>query len=211
MPGAFTFTITSEQLSRGLRPSKRLPRDSKYLVESKGALGRDGVLAAIDKLERLDTSVIKDVFPYPQIFVFINFVLVCGETEIYEYSNKKLTLVFTASRRGSTWTAVDFYDYIYMSNGKVAVVRNPDTGEYSETSLLPTAASILNFNGQVILGASDVPLWRVFPARAQDPFVVSLSIDGAWGEINTRIYVVRWPKKTVARSRMVNRDSYRVA
>jgi hypothetical protein len=40
----FSFTITSEQLTRGLRPSKRAPRDSKFLVESKGAVGRDGVL-----------------------------------------------------------------------------------------------------------------------------------------------------------------------
>ena len=34
----FTFTISAEQLTRGLRPSERAPRDSKFLFESKVAL-----------------------------------------------------------------------------------------------------------------------------------------------------------------------------
>jgi len=209
MPGEFTFTITADQLSRGLRPSKRMPRDSKYLVESKGALGRDGVLVAIDELTRLDTSVINELFPYPQIFVFTNFILVCGETKIYEYSGGVLTLVFTASAKGSTWTAVDFYNYLYMSNGKVAVVKDPDTGVYSETLLLPTAVSILNFNGQVILGSPNTSPWKVFPSNKQDPFVVTLEMGGMWGEPNKRIQTAIWPKRVITYSRMENRNLYR--
>lgn len=208
MSEEFTFSITADQLSRGLRPSKRLPRDSKYLIESKGALGRDGVLAAIDNLTRLDTSIINELFPYPQIFVFTNFILVCGETKIYEYFDGVLSLVFTASTKGSTWTAVDFYNYLYMSNGKVVVIKNPETGEYSETSLLPTAVSILNFNGQVIVGSPDTPPWKVFPSNKQDPFVVTLEMGGIWGEYN-KIFEVRWTVPPIAPSRMENRNLYR--
>jgi hypothetical protein len=96
-----------------------------------------------------------------------------------------------------------------MSNGKVAVIKDPDTGEYSETLLLPTAVSILNFNGQVILGSPDTPPWKVFPAGKQDPFVVTLAMGGMWGEPNKRVQTAIWPKRVVAPSRMENRDLYR--
>jgi len=54
---------------------------------------------------------------------------------------------------GQTWAAVDFYDYIYMSNGAVAVVRDPNTGTFSTTTDQPTAVAICNYNGQVMIGS----------------------------------------------------------
>jgi len=179
MAGEFTFTITSEQLSRGLRPSKRMPRDSKYLVEAKGAIGRDGVLCAVDSLTRLNTSVITDAFPFPQMFVFTNHIVVCGASKIYEYVNGTLVLKLTTTA-WSTWTAVDFYDYIYLSNGKVAVIRNADTGVYSVSSTLPTAMSILNFNGQVVIGALGIITKGAGLSIKASPLVVSTSQLGSW-------------------------------
>ncbi|MFA5457312.1 MAG: hypothetical protein WC261_06745 [Synergistaceae bacterium] len=151
----FSFTITSEQLTRGLRPSSKAPRDSKFLVESKGAIGEDGVLCAIDELTRLATTEVTDTFPFPQLFVFTNLILVCGRLKIYELVSGALSLKYTASTSGSTWTAVDFYNYVYLSNGREAVTRNPDTGVYSISSTLPKGMSICNFNGQVLVGAPD--------------------------------------------------------
>lgn len=157
MANEFSITISAQELVKGLRPSKRAVRDSKFLVESKGAVGRDGVLAALDSLSRIATTVITDAFPFPQIFVFTNVIIVCSRTTIYEWVAGSLVskLVTTA---GSTWTAEDFYNYIYLSNGKVAVVRDPDLKTYSTVTTVPTASSICNFNGQVIIGAPDVAI-----------------------------------------------------
>src|SRR3972149_8709232 len=122
MAGEFTVTVTAEQLSRGLRPSKRVPRNSRYLVECQSAIGRDGVLQSIDELTRIATTVITDAFPYPQIFVFTNLIIICSQTKIYELVGGSLVLKLTVTP-GSTWSAVDFFYYVYMSNGKVAVKR----------------------------------------------------------------------------------------
>ena len=149
----FTFTIKSSKLSKGLRPSKRMPRDSKFLVTCLGAVGRDDVLQVIDQFTRLGTGD-TDSFPYPQLFVFTNMIIVCTQTKIYEWVNSALALKLTVSA-GSTWVAMDFYDYVYLSNGNVAVTRDSGTKVYSTTTNLPTAMAALNFNGQVMLGAPD--------------------------------------------------------
>ena len=151
----FSFTIESKDLSRGLRPSKRNPRNSRFLVECAGAVGRDGVLSALDEITRLATTAITDGFPYPQIFVFTNVIIICGQTKIYEWVGGALVLKLTVAA-GSTWTAVDFFDYVYMSNEKVAVIRSSEEKTYSETTDLPTCMSACNFKGQVIIGAPDV-------------------------------------------------------
>ena len=150
----FTFILDTQDLARGLRPSKRVPRNSGYLVESSGAVGRDNVLQTLDLMERMDLSLISDGFPYPQIFVFTNMIIICGETKIYEWVDSALVEKLTVTA-GSTWSAVDFFDYVYMSNGKVAVTRDALNKTYSTTTDLPTCMAMCNFNGQVMIGATD--------------------------------------------------------
>jgi hypothetical protein len=179
MAADFTFTITSEHLSRGLRPSKRVPRDTKYLVECKGAVGRDGVLAAVDSLTKMVTAEVTDVFPFPQLFVFTNMIIVCSQTKIYEWVGDTLTLKLTVAA-GSTWSAVDFYDYVYLSNGKVAVTRSPETGVYAASAVLPTAMSILNFNGQVIVGSPSVVVSGVSLSIKAEVFTTTTTQIGSW-------------------------------
>ena len=176
----FTFTIAAEELAKGLRPSAKSPRDKKFLVEAVGAVGRDGVLAAIDELTRMDTSEISDAFPFPQLFVFTNFIIVCSSTKIYEWNSGSLTLKHTATVQKSIWTAVDFYDYVYMSNGAVAVVRDATLGTYSETTDLPTTTSILNYNGQVIVGAPDTYVPGVNLSMLADELDITLTQHGDW-------------------------------
>lgn len=152
---AFSVTIDTSKLSKGLRPSKRMPRNSGFLVECKGAVGKDGVLQTLDELIRIATAAITDAFPYPQIFVFTNLIIVCSSTKIYEWVGGSLVekLIVTA---GSTWSAVDLYDFIYMSNGAVAVLRNPESDVYSITTDQPKAMAVCNFNGQILVGSPDV-------------------------------------------------------
>jgi len=153
--GTFAFTIGPELLSKGLRSSKRSPRNTNFMVTCVGAVGLDKVLQVIDDLEsfRIDTvATITDGFPYPQVFVFNKVIIVCGETDIYEYAGASLTHVLGPVAAGNLWSAVDFYDFIYMSNGAVSVLKDPNTGLYSTTSDQPIAEAICDFNGQVMVG-----------------------------------------------------------
>lgn len=153
--GSFTITMDAGDLSKGMRKSKRYPRNSKRLVECKGAVGYDGVLQVLDDLTDnvIDTSVITDSFPFPQIFVFTNMIIVCGQKKIYEYISGALSLMITASLGGDLWSAVDFHNFVYMSNGQVTIQRLAESGVYEEITTQPVANSICNFNGQVLIGA----------------------------------------------------------
>ena len=155
MSKPFTQTISAEQLKRGLRVSKRSPRNTGFLVEAKSAVGRDGVLQAIEQLTRIDTSVITDAFPFPQIFNLTNFILVCGHKKIYEYNGSTLSLKYTATTVGGTWNVIDYFNYLYISNGKEVVIRSAQSGSYAINTTLPKAIGMCNYNGQAIIGAPD--------------------------------------------------------
>ena len=126
------------------------------MFECQGAVGLDSVLQVLDDLEndRIDTSLIADGFPYPQIFMFPSRILICGETKIYELVAGALVLRHTVAA-GTTWSAIAFHDYIYMSNGVVAVLRAAEDGSWSTTTDQPTASAICDFNSQVIIGGPD--------------------------------------------------------
>lgn len=155
--GEFEVTIEGAELAKGIRPTKGSLRNAKFLTQSKGAVGYDGVLQALSDLNegRVDTAVITDDFPYPQIFVFTNTIIVCDSTHIYEIESGVLTLKLTVTA-GIEWSAVDFRDFIYMSNGKIACRRRASDKVWEETTDLPIASAICNFNGQVLVGAPDV-------------------------------------------------------
>jgi len=152
----FMLTLEGEDLQKGLRPIKDSMRNSGYLISCFGAVGKNKVLQVLKSLSRIDTSVIVDSFPYPQIFIFINHIIVCSKTEIFELIDGSLVLKISDLKPGSTWSAVDFRDYIYMSNSNVVVVRSPVTQEYSLNSDLPKASTICNYKGQVIIGSPNI-------------------------------------------------------
>jgi len=56
---------------------------------------------------------------------------------------------------GSTWRALDFNEFVYMSNGIVSVTRDPLTKAYS-ISDQPVASAMCSYNGQVFIGAPGV-------------------------------------------------------
>lgn len=153
--GSFTFEIGAKELATGLRPTPFMPRNRKFLVECSGAVGYEGVLQVLDDLNDvlLNTELLVADFPYPQIFVFTRVIIVCTATDIYELVNNVLVHQLNVPL-GIRWSAVDFYNYVYLSNGMVSVERNALSGEY-ELSELPIASTICNFNGQVMVGAPD--------------------------------------------------------
>lgn len=155
--GKFTFTVKAKELAQGLRPAKQNPRDNDFLIVCAGAVGKDGALQVLNNLTRVVTSVITDDFPFPQIFTLTNLTIVCGLKNIYEWDGTTLSLKYTTSEddTGGVWSVVDFYDYVYMSNGKIAIVRIASDYSYA-VSDLPSASAICNYNGQVIIGAPNM-------------------------------------------------------
>ena len=154
--GGFTFEIDSEDLSKGLRPSEYSPRNEKFLTECIGAIGYEKSLQAVEDITSLlvDTSIITGGYPYPQIFVFTSHIIVCGRTKVCELVAGSLVIKYVATA-GIRWSAVDFREFIYLSNGKVSVTRSAADGTYS-LSDLPITSTICNFKGQVMIGAPGV-------------------------------------------------------
>lgn len=174
----FNFLIDSTLLVKGLRSTKRSARNTGGLIESVGAVGKDSVLASLEELSRIDLSVITDTFPFPQIFCFINLIIVCSSTTIYEWNGTALVSKLTTTAR-STWQAVDFYEYVYLSNGAVAVTRSAEHGTYS-TSSLCTAGAMLNFNGQVLIGSPDTTINGASLTLRTGDLTTTTSLEGAW-------------------------------
>lgn len=147
--GIFNMRLDSEILSIGLRKNKSNKVNSPGMVECSGVIGIEGVLQKLTPLIR--TLRITTSFPYPQLFVESDVVILCTASNIYEYINEALVLKLTTTS-GSTWSLISVGEFIYMSNGAVAVIRDPISKEFS-ISTQPTAMCICNYNGQVIIGA----------------------------------------------------------
>ena len=140
---------TSEQLQRGLRPLAELPRNSNFLVQCDGAIGYHDSLQGITALTAMVTSAITDGFPYPQIFLLSNLILVCGKTKLYEWVNSTLVEKLTVSA-GNPWSLVEFYDQLLLTNGVVTVERRPGDKVYAIRADLPVANALFNHGGQIL-------------------------------------------------------------
>lgn len=149
----FVLSFAPVDLIKGLRPSSHSPRNTEYDIVCSGVIGRDGALVRQESLTRIDTSVITDAFPYPQIFVFPDIIIVFGQTKIYEFTPPStLTLRLTVTA-GNLWSCVAVGDYVYMSNGVVAVERNPESKVFALSTDIPICEAICDFNKQIIVGA----------------------------------------------------------
>jgi len=150
--GKFTASFNAKRLASGLRHRNDNVRNSNFLTTSFGTVGKDGVLQSLDTLSRLTTDEITDSFPYPQIFALTNLCIVCGKTSIYEFDGSSLELKIDNLTEGDTWTCVDYFDFVYLSNGKIVVTRDALNKEYSVVDSLPVAKSACDFKGQMIVG-----------------------------------------------------------
>jgi hypothetical protein len=157
----FTYEI-NEALLKGLTPA-HTRRNAPYLVESIGAVPQDGVLQAIETFEAIDVQDLGIVsFPYPQLFVASDFIVVATETALYELTGVEgpgnLTAKITGLTAGIPWTCLDLKGYLYFTNGKVAITRNSKSGVYTVDLTVPFASAACNFNGQVLLGSPNAPV-----------------------------------------------------
>jgi hypothetical protein len=154
--GKFSFAFTQKDLMKGIKREKNASRNTGSFSSVSGMIGNDGSLESLPDLTAIDTSVITDDFPYPQLFVYTNYVIICDATKIYEYTTGGGLVAKVTVSAGSTWKAVDFYNYVVLSNEKVVVVRDPLSQAYAVDSDLDVFSAICNYNGQVMIGAPGV-------------------------------------------------------
>lgn len=163
-------------IRQGLAPNNN-KRNKPMLTQSIGALPYNKQLQAIETFTRIDTSSLSGVtFPYPQLFITSEFVIVCTEDSIYEYDGS-LTLKYGPVTIGSLWSLVDFKTYILLTNGAVTIRRSSTDGIYSPVETLSGwgngewggfgwggegtiiginyADSLCNYNGQLLAGSPD--------------------------------------------------------
>ncbi len=156
--GAFVESFTTE-ISKGLRPSKQAPRNSKYLVQSQGVVGYEGVLKVLDTLSissiANDPNIILSDFPFPQLFILDKHILVCNRQSILELQDNVFILVISGLAANNKWNVLSSHDFIYLTNGAVAVIRSPESNTYSISSTAPISSAVCNFNGQCIVGDSN--------------------------------------------------------
>jgi len=154
--GYFSMEYDTEALSHGARPSRRLPRNNSFLSECKGAVGNEGTLKTLDALTISTMFNVAGVtladFPFPQLFLLERHIIVCNRASIMENVKGTLTTMISGLTGGGKWNVASSHDFIYASNGTVAVIRDPNTHVWALSSTAPKAMAIGNFNGQVIVG-----------------------------------------------------------
>lgn len=177
--GHFSLSISGQELSKGLRNSARNPANNPAMLQCAGVTGREKILEKSEDLSLtvdIDSGVfpagvtfggdfnvtfggdsvtfnsgVNIEFPFPQIFVETNLIVICTKEYVYEYEDGNLNLKYSISG-GSTWSLISIHDFVFLSNGVVSLVRNPESKQYS-LSNAPTAMAICNYNGQIIVGA----------------------------------------------------------
>ena len=149
--GSFSFSISSEELQRGLRPVAEQPRNSGFFIQCDGAIGYHGSLQGITAITALATTAITDGHPYPQLFLLPNLIVICGRTKIYEWVSSALVEKLTVTA-GNPWSLVEFYDQLLLTNGVVTVERRPGDKVYAVRADLPVGEALFNYGGQIIVG-----------------------------------------------------------
>jgi len=150
--GTFEKIISAKDLMNGLRPFSNTVRNSNYLITCQGLIQDNVSLRTLDDVVTINTSLLGCVFPYPQLFVCNKVIIVCTPISIYEYTNGELELKITTIAY-HTWTLVEYYDFIFLSNGLKSIIRDPNDLVYSLTDS-PITDCVCDFNGQVIISAT---------------------------------------------------------
>jgi len=153
--GFFSLNYDTGDLAKGLRATDKLPRNNKFLTKCSGMVGKEGTLSKLASLtvsSIVTADVELDNFPFPQIFITDKHIIVCNETSILELVGATLVVQIDDLTPGNMWSLAGSHNFVYLSNGKVSVVRDPITQVYSVSATAPKSTSICNFNGQMLVG-----------------------------------------------------------
>lgn len=150
------FVPFQEGLHKGLRPSARNNRNVQYLIQATGMFPEEGTLRSVPEITLLTgITALGETFPYPQIHVGQNHVVVFGESTIWEHQDGSFVQQLSGLTPGSIWTVADFNDYLLAANGEQIVKRDANTHAWSivDDDNLPVSYVVAAVNGQLIVGS----------------------------------------------------------
>lgn len=154
--GHFAVNLDSETLLKGLRTHSNQPRNKPGLETLKGVMGKDGTLQRIfasDFTRITGANIDTGNHPFPQIYRLNKHFIICNVASIVEYDgNTWNTKISGLTPSAYPWYVASSYDWIYLTNGTVAVIRNPETNTYALSTSAPVGLGVCNFNGQIIVG-----------------------------------------------------------
>ena len=143
-------------LSKGLGVKYNV-RNRPFLIQSIGAFPFEDVLQSVKQFSRIDTTVMGAlVFPYPQLFVLNDVIVVTGPTSFYEYDGSNLTLKIDGLTEVGPWTVLDYKVFLYFSNGSTVVIKNPANGSYQVSYDYPASVAACDFHGQALIAHPQV-------------------------------------------------------
>ena len=149
-----TTVMLKEVLSKGLSLNNN-PRNNPMLVESIGAFVHEKALQSVGQFTIMSLPAgITFVFPYPQLKVLSDLILLCNDNQIWEWNGSVWVSKISGLSVGTTWTHVDRKQYVILSNMRVTVERSPVTLAYSVNGDLPFG-SYGDYNGQLSVGSAN--------------------------------------------------------
>jgi len=161
------FELAFDALGKGLRPSRKVPRNTQALIECYNVKPYPLGLVPYEPLtDPFAALYLTTEWPFPQLLVGSkrSFLIVrdspTGEDLLYQVNaDWSLTLILPLSHAtygvGGRYDLADFGDYVLLTNGAVMVTRNPVTGVYTPsvgTSDIPLCKTACDFKGQAVAG-----------------------------------------------------------
>jgi hypothetical protein len=161
--------VIDEALKKGLSPVQMVPFNSQFLYECLGfRCGKGGL-----EPQKILTNPIPSIYdlyyswPFPQFIsgelyrILVVRDLTGGRDLVYSVSEDCQTLVLIATLpydtygMGGLMEVADFGEYVFMTNGVVAIIWNPATlawQAFVSTANIPLMTTVCNLKGQAIGG-----------------------------------------------------------
>lgn len=155
----FTKVIAPE-LVAGLRPDDRLQRNQQFLYEAFNVLARKEGLSGFESITDPFNGTLTVDFPFPQIYVGKEEILLLGKTQISEVDELSTPWDYTAIPiedyedipEGGVWHVADFNGSWYLFNGS-CIIGKID-GEVFVNDQIDVSTGT-NFRGRCIVGGLD--------------------------------------------------------
>jgi hypothetical protein len=146
----YTFKIKN---FNGLRKSLYTSSGAETLAVASNLLGEAGKLVTPSKLTAIDVSALNCAWPFPQFFLWRNWILVLTINAIYRYDDGVFDLLLADLPEGGRWSGITNGEYAYFTNESCKVVYDPEEHIFklSENAYIVTGISAELFNGQFIL------------------------------------------------------------
>lgn len=143
----------SEGLALGLIPSDKIKRGTPGLVEAYNVKitkeGPDEYEAITNPFVGLPTV----TWPFPQIFNTKDGIYIATQTAIYKANSAYIVeSMISGLTAGNLWEMADYTQYQVWTNGYVVVVRDAETGLFSQYPIDHTIESVCDYNGQLFAG-----------------------------------------------------------